>query len=262
MTQADMTNFLLHFLRARLFRLLAVSTPVPLFFVILIFGGMSVEADAQGTIQYFVAGPETSEAIDASSYPFGVPNGRLQQFYGLQGSSLAPVIEILSVAFRVDGDSFSNLNASYNRLTVTLSTTPATANQINSVFAYNPGPDATVVFDGPITFNAPPSQGPAPFNIVINFTRPYIYNSAFGNLLLDLTHDGKSNLGDLDAMQYPWPSVGGGTDSPGGIGIKASLLVVSKFEYTIVPEPCPIFLFGLCAALLIVRSSREAAFRA
>jgi hypothetical protein len=228
-------------------------------FVIMLFlAGMSVEAGAQGTIRYFVAGPENSEGDQGMSYPFVLPNGRLQQFYGLQGSSsLSPAIEILSVAFRIEGNNFDTLKATYNKLTVTLSTTPATPNQINSVFAFNPGPDASVVFDGPITFNAPPSQGPAPFNIVIDFTRPYLYNSELGNLLLEITHDGSSTIAELDAIQSTWPSVGGSIDAFGGRGIRASILVVTKFGYTVVPEPSPTVIFGLLAVILVMPTFRK-----
>lgn len=95
---------------------------------------------------------------------------------------------INSIAFRAHspGRPFSG---SIPRLEVRLSTTQKAPDGLSSTFATNSGADEVQVFSGPLEFAANNSSSPDTansFDIVINFTTPFLFDPAKGNLLLDL----------------------------------------------------------------------------
>jgi hypothetical protein len=197
----------------------------------------------QSASDYIIIGP-TTEGNAYSDYPFRSPNGRLQQFYPSTAfsSSVTPAIEILSIAFRVNGQGGASLSEAFNRLTVTLSTTTRSMDQMTTSYSQNAGADAVVVFDGPIVFNAPKSSGPAPFDIRIPLQKGFIYDRTHGNLILDISQDRQTGgLGELDAQTGPYFLLYGTTsvDRGGPLGE----LIPTEFGYTLVPEPPPAALF-------------------
>ena len=210
--------------------------PLPLLCLILGLLAPNVLAQSQTKTLTLPAGAETTEGSSGSSHPFKADNGRIQQFYGLEAfPSLTPIIQITSVAFRLNGDNHASLNLTFDRIKVVLSTTQG-ANQLSGLFSRNTGPDAVVVFDGPITFNAPPSSGLAAFNIIIPFTKPFWYDSHAGNLLLDMSHVGESpgNSGDLDAFfSSSWPILVGGASDVSFT--RAPDTLATRFTYVAVP---------------------------
>jgi hypothetical protein len=214
---------------------------------------------AQGTTEFLVVGPRTTEGNVSTDYPFRSDEGRAQQFYPSTAfsSSLTPVIEILSVAFRVNGDNsaLSSLNETFNTLTLILSSTSKPVEQMTSSYAENTGADAVVVFDGSITFAAGPSPGPAPFNVRIPLQKRFIYDSSKGNLILEISHDRQTpGRGSLDAEAGGWFSLYGTTRSELG-GIAPSLLI-TEFGYQAVPEPTTTTLL-ICGALIFFRYSKR-----
>ena len=237
--------------------------PLPLLGLILGLLASTVSAQSQTKTLILPAGAENTEGSDASNDLLGTSNTRIQQFYGLEAfPSLTPLIQIKSVAFRVNGDNDANVHQTFDRIKVVLSTTHG-ANQLSGLFSWNTGPDAVVVFDGPITFNAPPSSGPALFNIIIPFTKPFWYDSHAGNLLLDVSNIGDSpnNLGNLDAF-YPtsWPVILGGTSSDVSF-TRVTGTIATQFTYVAVPEPSVLGLglvacFG-CLAIKGVEKGRK-----
>jgi hypothetical protein len=230
-------------------RLIALTISLLWFNPIIVLGTF-----AQGTFETLVLpqGSATVEGNTSVDYPFRSPNGRLQQFYDASGfSSVTPALDILSIAFRVEGDNtlFGSLNESFGRVTITLSTTTRGAGQISDHFSQNTGPDATVVFDGPITFNASQSQGPAPFAVKIPFQNGYIYDPNKGNLIMEISHNRDTfGNGRLDGQTSSWPAVGGGALDQ---GIKSDVTIVTEFGYTVVPEPATITLCVLFGSLVL-----------
>lgn len=74
-------------------------------------------------------------------------------------------------------------------LQVTLSTTPRNPGELSADFADNSGTDAVLAVNGPVTLSsafAGPAQGPKSFDIVVPLSRPFTYNPAAGNLLVDI----------------------------------------------------------------------------
>ena len=57
------------------------------------------------------------------------------------------------------------------------------------MFADNIGTNVTTVFSGSLPLSsqyAGPAGGPKAFDMVVNFTTPFVYNPSSGNLLLDI----------------------------------------------------------------------------
>jgi len=210
----------------------------------------------QSTVDYFVVGSDDSEGDNASDFPFRIPDGRLQQFYPASiFSSLSSAIVIVSVAFRVNGDdSVGFLQQSFNTVTLMLSTKPSTGTPPSPNFSENRGPDATTVFDGPITFNAAKSSGPAPFDIKISFTTPYSYDPKLGDLILELSHDRQFGLGGrLDAVSSGTPELLGTRNNDMSATLVGGV-IVTQFGYTSVPEFYPLNLFIACALVFFVKA--------
>ena len=89
------------------------------------------------------------------------------------------------IAFRGHGPGIP-FSGTIPQLQVNLSTTSKAPDGLSSTFAENIGADDTQVFSGvlqtSVTFNGDPTN----FEIVINFTAPFYYDPANGNLLLEV----------------------------------------------------------------------------
>ena len=78
---------------------------------------------------------------------------------------------------------------SISNIQINLSTTPRQPNNLSLVFAENIGADDTVVHSGRLdvaTQFSGPEQGPKTFDIIVPLQRPFAYNPAAGNLLVDI----------------------------------------------------------------------------
>jgi hypothetical protein len=141
-----------------------------------------------------------------------------------------------------------------------LSTSPKFPNTsgplMSTTFADNVGADNTLVFSGPLSFSSPGCAGPSvcPFDMSVNFTTPFLYNSTQGRLLLDLKISGFSGVGGaLDAVSFIGPpggtggsiaSLNGGLNDTAGILSFGDDIVQLRFTAA-VPEPTS-------AALLLI----------
>jgi uncharacterized protein (TIGR03437 family) len=96
---------------------------------------------------------------------------------------------------------------------ITLSTTQVGPNTNNGkslpslTYANNIGPDATTVYNGPLSGSSAGCNGPAPcsFDIVVPFSTPFSYDPNKGRLLVDFLGSAPivPPTGSLDAEQYP-----------------------------------------------------------
>src|SRR5438874_808260 len=137
---------------------------------------------------------------------------RYQQVYAASEFPTIPIL-ITGIAFRPNyliapthdlGVPFSTV---LSNVQIDLSTTTKAPGGLSVTFANNVGSDVTTVRSGALplssSFTGPPCGGqgycgPKNFDIVINFTTPFLYNPQQGNLLLDVRNfgGGASNVFD------------------------------------------------------------------
>jgi hypothetical protein len=129
-----------------------------------------------------------------NAFPFDEMNASVhyQQIYDASQFKLLGTNggTITSIGFRY-GYWYSMASIKYSSMTVTLSTTTKSVDNLSSTFSDNIGPDHLAVFsrDYSIGVSSPPSDGqmrPWPFPMVIPLTHPFYYNPTNGNLLLDI----------------------------------------------------------------------------
>jgi len=142
--------------------------------------------------------------------PPGAKAGRFQEVIG-SGQFPGPVV-ISSIRFRsaTGAGAFSANYASYR---ITLSTTPAYPNTNGThilpslTYANNVGPDATTVFDAPVSGSSSgcAAPGPCPFDLVIPFASPFSFDPSKGRLLVDIVWSAATGTptGSLDGVQFP-----------------------------------------------------------
>src|SRR5579862_4507525 len=101
----------------------------------------------------------------------------------------------------------------YASFKITLSTTQAFPNTNNghimpsTTYVNNIGPDATTVFNGPLSGSSPgcTGAGPCSFDLAITFTTPFSYDPMTGRLLVDLVSSAPTGttMGRLDGELFP-----------------------------------------------------------
>ncbi len=148
------------------------------------------------------------------------------------------------IAFRGHGPGIP-FTATIPQLQVNLSTTSKTPDGLSSTFASNVGGDDTQVFSGTLQAAVTLNGDPANFEIVINFTTPFFYDPAQGNLLLDVRNlqgstevppndqeiDGSSATGDSISRVYNYGNFSATTaGQTGGIDEKDSYGLVTRFN--------------------------------
>src|SRR5262249_54418855 len=147
-------------------------------FTMSIFGGALVvpnewstaQGDAGNLLPLFSAQPiRYQQVFDASQFSRLNPGGGL----------------INRIAFRGHGPGVP-FTGTAAQLQVNLSTTNKTPDGLSSTFADNVGADDAQVFSGPLSAAITFTGNPTNFEVVINFTTPFFYNPAKGNLLLDV----------------------------------------------------------------------------
>jgi hypothetical protein len=143
--------------------------------------------------------------------PIGV---RWQQVYvASEFAAFGAKAIINQLAFRADVSHFNDqfpIVSDMDDLQVTLSTTSAAPTTLSSNFDDNFGADAKLVRSGPISFslNTAFPTGPNAWSHVINFSQPFEYIPANGNLLLEIyrAHGIRNDRNDtvyFDASQLP-----------------------------------------------------------
>ena len=143
-------------------------------------------------------------------------NNRYQELIGPEQFGSGTMISINQIAFRAFPGT-GPLNLTIANLAVYLSTSPLFPNTDNgrtlmsTTFANNVGSDNTLVYSGPASATSPGCAGPSPcpFDIVITFSTPFLYNPALGSLLVDLQSTGlTSTQGSFDDALFPYPPGG------------------------------------------------------
>jgi hypothetical protein len=184
--------------------------------------------------------------------PFLSP-GSIDSVYGSKNFS-GPVM-INGVAFRLEE---ASLNQSYNtvipRVTIRLSTFSGTYNSylVGPGYAGNKGPDDTTVFDASvhwITTDLP--SGPNPFDLKVQFSKPFIYDPSSGSLLMDFATSGSfTGIPGVDSQ-------GHGDATLGWYGNKSLGNLVTQFDVSSVPEPSTIWLvLGGASSIYFLRTKK------
>jgi len=196
------------------------------------------------------AGSDTAEGNAENCIPFNCVASHYQQVYGNSEFGTL-LLQLIGIAFR--GDAIAGTAIGSYTATIGLSTTSRQVDGLSTSFASNLGPDASTVFSGTVTIATTAGAGPRPFEFVINFTTPFNYDPALGNLLLDVVTNGTTigyqDVGFFDAVYTdadgvsrvvgfsPSDSVGGAADTGG--------LVTQFITAPTVPEPATLALLGL-----------------
>src|SRR5712664_1133563 len=182
--------------------------------ILLSLAPLSVDAAAQGDI--VVPGyRENTEGNAASELPFNVGptrSARVQQVYAgaeFEGGNFAGYID--AIVFRPDNATGQPFATTIASVQIDLSTTSKVPGALSPVFADNVGANDTVVFGaGPLKLSSNGGHcgnGPCTFDIYIPLQRPFFYNPAAGNLLLDIRNFSGGTTTDFDAESRQGGSV-------------------------------------------------------
>jgi hypothetical protein len=183
------------------------------------------------------------------------------QFGGL-GSGPAISNSVYGIAFRIDGPSTFDAHWVFGGGSVTLSTTTRTPDGLSSVFAENVGGDAVTIYSGALSFGGAFHAGasPQPFGDTIPALRPFYYDPARGNLLVDIRGVEGQVLfpGALDAQTV----TGDGVSRVFAIGNLSStgtpdtLGLVTRFNVAVIPEPATSLLLGIGLVMMLLIKHR------
>ncbi|HXJ56124.1 MAG TPA: PEP-CTERM sorting domain-containing protein [Verrucomicrobiae bacterium] len=220
-----------------------------------------------------VVAPEAASGDEGNSAlsPFSRGVFRMQQVYSASLFSAFPDgINIGSVAFRGDRDAFRPGGVTISDVEIHLSTTSMPIDGLSSTFSLNVGPDDRIVRTrDPFRMVFTGGGGVVPSGWILSRPavdiqdRPFYYNPAAGNLLLDIRVDGSilgataldavSTLGDSVSSVY---SVSG---SPAGTGTLDTLGLATWFYFEPVPEPSTVTLLLLGLGVVVFAGSFRSA---
>ena len=185
---------------------------------------------------------------------------------GITGPAL-----ISALAYRAAPDT-GPVSINFTAVAIYASTSPYAPNSsrfnalLTDTFATNLGPDNTLVFSAsPLVRSSPGCAGPSacPFDLVIAFDAPFLYDPTQGFLLIDAFLTGISGAGELDASDFsppggPIATLVGSLDFPTGEFLDLGG-IVTQFTVEAVPEPSSglLLLGGLALVLLRKRIFRK-----
>jgi hypothetical protein len=189
----------------------------------------------------------TAQADTGNLFPlFSSQPIRYQQVFDAgQFSRLTPGGGLINrIAFRGHGPG-TPFTGTVPQLQVNLSTTNKSPDNLSSTFAENVGPDDTQVFSGPLQTAVTFTGNPTNFEVVINFTTPFNYDPAKGNLLLDVRNaqggvevppldqelDGTNATGDSVSRVYNYGNVAAtAAGQTGGVDEKDTYGLITHFN--------------------------------
>ena len=215
--------------------------------------GLSGDATAQ---EFLLVTPPSLEDAEGDTAIFTLtgpppPNGFRAQWTHL-ASDFSGLPDghntIVSMAWRPDF-TVTNLNRTHD-FELRLSTTSAAPGTLSNTFAMNTGSDEITVYSGLLTMTTDgaggPAGGPRPFDYLIPFHEPFVYDPDQGNLLVDFSFfpfDGGGSL-FADAQETTLVQSVGATNASALTGpLPDSRVVVTQFAF--VPEPSTFFLAAL-----------------
>ena len=201
-------------------------------------------------------GYEATEGNNAGSFPFTNFTGRYQQGYAASEFASGQLL-ISEIAFRTDASPATQSWLNQLSFSLRLSTSQNAVGGLSTTFADNIGADDTLVFTAPAAaiYGGTNAGGPAPnaFDLILVLDTPFLYDSANGDLLLEVLMDGNtkllpaSGISYLDAvesttglfdvgLQRVWNS-GGDVGATEGDTDLHGYGLVTRFTYSAVPEP-------------------------
>lgn len=149
--------------------------------------------DAQAASTRVVPGANAKiEGSSASAFPYLFTSGRTQQIW--TGTAVTSSIALISgISYRRDTNMSKTAVAAraYGNVKIQIGLTTVTPTTMSTTFAKNVTSSMTTVISGNYSIPAQPvpTVSPAPFNINMNWTSPFVFNNT-GNLLLDTTLPG------------------------------------------------------------------------
>jgi len=137
-----------------------------------------------------VVGPNyTAYSTNSSAASTFETTNRVQEVYQAKQFPSGP-ISITEMRFRpADAPYGGVFSCTVSNIQIHLSTTSKAAGTLSTTFASNVGTDDTTVFNGSLHLSSQftgPAVGPKDMDIVVHFQKPFAYNPANGNLLLDV----------------------------------------------------------------------------
>jgi len=168
-------------------------------------------------------------------------------------SSTATHRLITGIAARPDASIMEPRTATWPDMQMYMMTTSADSTTASAVFTENWGADRQLVFSGTATFSTEalgPAEGPQAFDYVVEFQRPFRYDPAQGNLLLEFF----APLGYSPPLVDDYTATSPGTWlgialDPGATTADNMVPQVSILRFTFVPEPSS---FALLTVLTVM----------
>ena len=172
-------------------------------------------------------------------------SGRFQQVFA--ASQFVPGSQyITKIAFRPDGSTGTPFTETFPSINISFSTTTASPTNLSSTVDQNVGGDKQVVVSGPLSLsssNVGAVGQPKNFDVLINLNTPFLYNSALGNLLYDVTFSAPTGVigSDFVDTTSSSPFVSSVSSAFTGSTVNGTAVpgvgVVTQFTTTPVPEP-------------------------
>ena len=187
--------------------------------VVLIFPALTIRADEIA----IVSPPEYSNTDGDRATPSSCCPSylRFQQVFPAEHFDSIVRGRVTGLAWRPDQFLLDPLVIGPTRWEIRLSTSEKEPGNLSSVYADNSGRNETTVLDGVRTIRAANTEldQPRTFDYVVQFDRPFLYDTQDGNLLVDyIFHDGIQPNPIADSYTYDGGDVAVATETPDSAG--------------------------------------------